>query len=162
MASSSTSDRRTTLQRRTPLTLKTSCTDGFRQASIKATSKAVKGDFCSSLKHSKDTLSGLLLEHGHDTEECHDFKNQIKDLIRHEHLHRYVRDQRTPPKGRPTRDSSPHPKGPIEKQIDIIVGGPASGGDSSSARKAYAWSTVEKRPKCDRDPEITFGTGNEA
>ncbi|RWV99080.1 hypothetical protein GW17_00038039 [Ensete ventricosum] len=61
MASSSTSDRRTTLQRRTPLTLKTSCTDGFRQASIKATSKAVKGDFCSSLKHSKDTLSGLLL-----------------------------------------------------------------------------------------------------
>ncbi|RWW16088.1 hypothetical protein GW17_00020052 [Ensete ventricosum] len=33
-------------------------------------------------------------------------------------------------------------------------------GDSSSTRKAYARSTVEKRPKRDSDPEITFNSGN--
>ncbi|RWW67083.1 hypothetical protein BHE74_00025497 [Ensete ventricosum] len=49
----------------------------------------------------------------------------------------------------------------IEKHIDVIIGGPASGGDSSSARKAYVWSAVEKRSMKDRDPEITFGSGNE-
>ncbi|RZR76465.1 hypothetical protein BHM03_00001248 [Ensete ventricosum] len=45
--------------------------------------------------------------------------------------------------------------------IDVIVSRPASRGDNSSARKAYTRSMVEKRPKCDRDPEITFGSGNE-
>ncbi|RZS29258.1 hypothetical protein BHM03_00062967 [Ensete ventricosum] len=71
-------------------------------------------------------------------EECHDLKNQIEDLIRQGHLHRYARDQRPLPEGRPARDSSPHPKGPIEKQIDVIMGRPASGGDNTLARKAYA------------------------
>ncbi|RZS12356.1 hypothetical protein BHM03_00043785 [Ensete ventricosum] len=54
------------------------------------------------------------------------------------HLRRYVRDRSSLPDSRPPRDLSPQPKGPIEKQIDIIFGWPASGGDSSSARKAYA------------------------
>ncbi|RRT47938.1 hypothetical protein B296_00044090 [Ensete ventricosum] len=44
----------------------------------------------------------------------------------------------------------------IEKQIDIIVGGSPTRGDSSSARKAYAWAMVEKRPKYHQDPQITF------
>ncbi|RWW89864.1 hypothetical protein BHE74_00001040 [Ensete ventricosum] len=76
-------------------------------------------------------------------------------------LCRYVRDHQTPLKGRPTRDSLPHLKGPIKKQIDVIVGGRATGGNNSSVRKAYARSIMEKRPKRDRDPEITFGLGNE-
>ncbi|RWW58802.1 hypothetical protein BHE74_00034303 [Ensete ventricosum] len=46
-------------------------------------------------------------------------------------------------------------------QIDIIVGGPISGGDSSSTQKAYVQSAVEKRPTSDHDLEITFGIGNE-
>ncbi|RWW12580.1 hypothetical protein GW17_00023746, partial [Ensete ventricosum] len=57
--------------------------------------------------------------------------------------------------------SSPRPTGPIEKQIDVIIGRPTSGGDSSSARKAYAWATTEKRPRRQLDPEITFGSGEE-
>ncbi|RWV85244.1 hypothetical protein GW17_00052977 [Ensete ventricosum] len=100
-------------------------------------------------------------EHGHDTKECHDLKNQIEDLIRHGHLRRYVREQQTPPKDRPTWDSSPHPKGPIEKQINVIIGGPTFRGDSSLVRKAYVQSMVEKRPKCDCDPNITFRLRNE-
>ncbi|RZS23540.1 hypothetical protein BHM03_00056491 [Ensete ventricosum] len=100
-------------------------------------------------------------EYGHDTEECHDLQYQIEDLIRHGHLRRYVRDQSSLPTSRPPRDSSPRPKGPVEKQIDVIFGGPASGGNSSSARKAYARSEVGKRPAHDEDLDITFKSGGE-
>ncbi|RRT66552.1 hypothetical protein B296_00012319 [Ensete ventricosum] len=100
-------------------------------------------------------------EYGHNTEECHDLQYQIEDLIRHEHLRRYVHDQSSLPTSRPPRDSLPRPKGPVEKQIDIIFGGPASGDNSSSARKAYARSEVGKRPVHDEDLDITFKSGGE-
>ncbi|RWW37118.1 hypothetical protein BHE74_00057811 [Ensete ventricosum] len=100
-------------------------------------------------------------EYSHDTNECHDLQYQIEDLIQHGHLRWYVRDQSSLPASRPPRDSSPGPKGPVEKQIDIIFGGPASGGDSSSAHKAYARSKVEKRPTHDEDLDITFKSGGE-
>ncbi|RZR81805.1 hypothetical protein BHM03_00008106 [Ensete ventricosum] len=98
-------------------------------------------------------------EHEHDDEEFHDLKNQIEDLIRQGHPSRYVCDQQPAYDGRHARDSSPHSKGPIEKQINVIVG--TSRGDTSSACKAYARAEVEKRPRCDRDPEITFKPGEE-
>ncbi|RWW24379.1 hypothetical protein GW17_00011341 [Ensete ventricosum] len=102
-------------------------------------------------------------DYGYDTKECHDLKNQIEDLIRQGHLHRYVRDQQVllNENRHQDRELSPRPRGPIEKQIYVIIGGPASGGDSSSARKAYAQCVVEKRPRSDRDPEITFGSRSE-
>ncbi|RWV78063.1 hypothetical protein GW17_00061028 [Ensete ventricosum] len=100
-------------------------------------------------------------EYSHDTEEYHDLQYQIEDLIRREHLRRYVRDQSSLPDSRPPRDSSPRPKGPIEKQIDVIFGGLASGGDSSSTRKAYARSEVGKRSAHDEDLDITFKSGGE-
>ncbi|RZS26306.1 hypothetical protein BHM03_00059635 [Ensete ventricosum] len=74
----------------------------------------------------------------------------VIDLICRGHLGLYVRKLREP---------SPHPKGPVEKQIDVIVGGLASGGDSSSARKAYALAIVEKRARHERNPEITLRLG---
>ncbi|RRT32912.1 hypothetical protein B296_00038747 [Ensete ventricosum] len=77
-------------------------------------------------------------EYGHDTEECRDLQYQIEDLIRRGHLQRYVHEQSSLPDGRPPRDSSPRPQGPVEKQINVIFGGPASGGNSSSTQKAYA------------------------
>ncbi|RRT63174.1 hypothetical protein B296_00006243 [Ensete ventricosum] len=100
-------------------------------------------------------------EYGHDTEECHNLQYQIEDLIWWKHLHRYVRDQSSLPDSRPSRDSSPRPKGTIEKQIDIIFGGPASGDDSTSAHKAYARSEVEKRSAHDENLDITFKSGGE-
>ncbi|RZR79439.1 hypothetical protein BHM03_00005150, partial [Ensete ventricosum] len=77
------------------------------------------------------------------------------------HLRRYVRDQSSFLDGRSPRDQSPRPKGPVEKQIDIIIGGPTLGGDSSSARKAYARTEVGKRLAHEGDLDITFGSGNE-
>ncbi|RWW64770.1 hypothetical protein BHE74_00027973 [Ensete ventricosum] len=100
-------------------------------------------------------------EYGHDTEECHDLQYQIEDFIRRGHLHRYVREQSSLPDGRPPRDSSPRPKGPVEKQIDIIFGGPASGGNSSSTRKAYARSEVGKRPLHDEDLDAVLLNSND-
>ncbi|RWW01212.1 hypothetical protein GW17_00035764 [Ensete ventricosum] len=49
----------------------------------------------------------------------------------------------------------------MERQIDVIVGGPTVGGDSSSARKAYARAEVQKSPRVQRDPKITFKFENE-
>ncbi|RRT37357.1 hypothetical protein B296_00031880, partial [Ensete ventricosum] len=72
-------------------------------------------------------------EYRHDTKECRDLQYQIEDLIRRGHLRRYVREQSSLPDGRPPRDSSPRSKGPVEKQIDVIFGGPATSDNSSLA-----------------------------
>ncbi|RRT58899.1 hypothetical protein B296_00010981 [Ensete ventricosum] len=71
--------------------------------------------------------------YGHDTEEWYDLKNQIKDLICRDHLDQYIWKPRKP---------SLYPKGPVERQVDFIVGGPTTGGVSSLARKAYARTKV--------------------
>ncbi|RWW57856.1 hypothetical protein BHE74_00035317 [Ensete ventricosum] len=42
-----------------------------------------------------------------------------------------------------------------------LISGPTSGGDSSSACKTYTRAMVEKRPKHERDSEITFRSGEE-
>ncbi|RZR77189.1 hypothetical protein BHM03_00002199 [Ensete ventricosum] len=59
------------------------------------------------------------------------------------------------------REPSLHPKGPVERQIDVIVGGPATSGDSSSTRRAYACTEVQKRPRARCDPKITFKSESE-
>ncbi|RRT55922.1 hypothetical protein B296_00015176 [Ensete ventricosum] len=112
-------------------------------------------------RHDKRRYCRFHMKYGHDTEECRDLQYQIEDLIRRGHLRRYVRDQSSLSDNRPPRDSSPRPKGPVEKQINVIFGGPASGGDSSLARKAYARSEVGKRPAHDEDLDITFKSGGE-
>ncbi|RRT76595.1 hypothetical protein B296_00004599 [Ensete ventricosum] len=91
-------------------------------------------------------------DYGHDTEECFDLKNQIEDLIRRGHLDRYIMKPHEP---------SLCPKGPVERQVDIIVGGPGAGGVSSSTRKAYALAKVQKMPRPRSDPGITFESESE-
>ncbi|RRT65503.1 hypothetical protein B296_00041041 [Ensete ventricosum] len=100
------------------------------------------------------------MEHGHNTEECRDLQSQIEDLIWHGHLRRYVRDQSSLPDNRPPQDPSPRPKGPVEKQINVIIGGPALGDNSSSACKAYVRTEVGKRHAHEEDLNITFGLEN--
>ncbi|RWW70826.1 hypothetical protein BHE74_00021467 [Ensete ventricosum] len=76
----------------------------------------------------------------------------IEDLIHRGHLDRYIR--------KPCK-SSLHLKGLMKRQIDVIIGGPATGGDNSSARKAYASAEVQKRPQARGDHEITFKSERE-
>ncbi|XP_064944588.1 uncharacterized protein LOC135627571 [Musa acuminata AAA Group] len=89
-------------------------------------------------------------DYEHDTEECHDLKNQIEELICRGHMSCYI--------GRP-REPSPRPSGPIGKQIDVISGGPALGVDSMARRKAYARAIIEKRLRQSQVPGITFPVG---
>ncbi|RZR74424.1 hypothetical protein BHM03_00036787 [Ensete ventricosum] len=89
--------------------------------------------------HAQMTLRYCRFHHDyeHDIEECYDLKNQIEDLIHRGHLDRYIRESCEP---------SLRLKGPVKRHIDVIVGGPTTGGVSSSARKAYARAEVHKRP----------------
>ncbi|GAV58085.1 hypothetical protein CFOL_v3_01619, partial [Cephalotus follicularis] len=80
-------------------------------------------------------------DHGHDTEECRQLKNQIEDLIWRGHLRKYV--DRETPQGRreQRREEAPHqgeePQQKPRGVIHTISGGVASGGDHKNARKAY-------------------------
>ncbi|GAV78858.1 hypothetical protein CFOL_v3_22323, partial [Cephalotus follicularis] len=81
-------------------------------------------------------------DHGHDTEECRQLKNQIEDLIRKGHLRKYV--DRDAPQGRreQRREEAPRQEEQQQQQqprgvIHTISGGVMSRGDDSNARKAY-------------------------
>ncbi|XP_077224038.1 uncharacterized protein LOC143857491 [Tasmannia lanceolata] len=100
-------------------------------------------------------------DHGHDTDECWQLKEEIEQLIDQGYLKKYIRTdgrrqerREKSPQGRSPRRSQPSPARnktpqPASTQpeaprsqprgvMGTIMGGPAAGGTSSAARKAYA------------------------
>ncbi|XP_058106332.1 uncharacterized protein LOC131249544 [Magnolia sinica] len=88
-------------------------------------------------------------DHGHNTSDCVDLKDEIKTLIHKGHLRRYTKEERLAQK---EERSSKAVEEPIE--IRTIYGGSSSGGDLNRARKAHSRSSdpehyvnLAKRPK---------------
>ncbi|RRT54245.1 hypothetical protein B296_00049301 [Ensete ventricosum] len=81
-----------------------------------------------------------------------ELRDRIEELTCKGYLRRYVKRSRELP-------SIPHPHGSIEKQINVIIGRPMSGGDSVLGRKAYARAIMEKRPRQKDEPKIAFKVG---
>ncbi|XP_077232665.1 uncharacterized protein LOC143870036 [Tasmannia lanceolata] len=100
-------------------------------------------------------------DHGHDTDDCWQLKEEIKQLIGRGYLKKYVRtdgrkqerrersprghspqrSQPSPPRNKTPQPANTQPEVPRSQPrgvIGTIMGGPAAGGSSSAARKAYA------------------------
>ncbi|XP_058080730.1 uncharacterized protein LOC131228909 [Magnolia sinica] len=74
-------------------------------------------------------------DHGHNTANCADLKDEIETLIRKGHLRRYTKEERTAQK-----EEREQPNNTPEEQAEIrtIFGGSSGGGDSNRARKAHS------------------------
>ena len=86
-------------------------------------------------------------DHGHNTEDCRDLKEQIEKLIRKGKLQKYVkngeyskfRDSNKSQNGTSSKsgDRSSQPPQDVIGEIKTIAGGPFSGGSFKSLKKAY-------------------------
>ena len=89
-------------------------------------------------KRSRNKYCRFHHDHGHDTTDCYDLKQQIEALIREGKLQNFVSKEKTDTnlrKQAPQRDNE-HPRPPIG-DIRMIVGGTVTTGSSRKARKTY-------------------------
>ncbi|XP_022883893.1 uncharacterized protein LOC111400738 [Olea europaea var. sylvestris] len=99
-------------------------------------------------------------DHGHTTEDCHALHREIEALIKRGFLKNYIRHDKRP---RSDRDNRKEPgtgssAQPTVGTINIIVGGIASGRDTSSGRKQYAHQHAHTpRESRNEVKYITFG-----
>ncbi|XP_065637273.1 uncharacterized protein LOC136070779 [Quercus suber] len=94
-------------------------------------------------KRPRDKYCCFHQDHGHDTVDCYDLKQQIEALIRQGKLQKFVNKERADPnrqESAPRRDDE-RPKPPIG-DIRMIVGGTAATGSSKKARKTYLRSVL--------------------
>ena len=75
---------------------------------------------------------------GHRTDDCIQLRNEIKYLIRQGHLRRYItlKDRNQAPPLPPCKPVPTQHQQPL-REINVISGGFAGGGEFNSARKAY-------------------------
>ena len=89
-------------------------------------------------KRSRDKYCRFHRDHGHDTADCYDLKQQIEALIRQGKLQRFISKEKVDPPAQdqhPRRDNE-RPRPPIG-DIRMIVGGTTVAGSSKKARKTY-------------------------
>ena len=89
-------------------------------------------------KRSRNKYCHFHRDHGHDTTDCYDLKQQIEALIRKGKLQKFVSKERTDTnirKQAPRRDNK-HPR-PLIGEIRMIVGGTVTTSSSRKARKSY-------------------------
>ena len=87
------------------------------------------------------------VDHGHNTEDCRDLKEQIEELIRKGKLQKYVKkgeysksrnDNKTQNESFSRDDDRPsYPPNKVIGEINTIIGRPFSGGSFKSLKKAY-------------------------
>ncbi|GFZ21700.1 hypothetical protein Acr_29g0008620 [Actinidia rufa] len=87
-------------------------------------------------KRNKNKYCEFHRDHGHNTEDCFQLKEQIADLIKRGYLRKYVADR--PPPNSPERRYGDNR--PTAGNIQTIHGGFGSGGSSTSSRKRHARS----------------------
>ena len=89
-------------------------------------------------KRSRDKYFHFHRDHGHDTADCYNLKQQIEALIRQGKLQKLINKERTypPPQDQHPRRDNEQPRPPIE-DIRMIMGGTAAAGSSKKARKTY-------------------------
>ena len=89
-------------------------------------------------RHSKDKYCRFYRDHGHDTADCYDLKQQIEALIKPGKLQKFFRKERTdqPPQEQNPRRDNERPRPPIG-DIRMIVGGTSITGSSKKAQKTY-------------------------
>ncbi|GFZ21685.1 hypothetical protein Acr_29g0008470 [Actinidia rufa] len=102
-------------------------------------------------------------DHGHNTEDCFQLREQIADLIKRGYLRKYITDR--PPPSSPERKYGNNR--PTAGSIQTIHGGFGSGGCSTSSRKKHARSafrSIEEEvynlssPCASDQPPITFSS----
>ncbi|XP_030941911.1 uncharacterized protein LOC115966923 [Quercus lobata] len=89
-------------------------------------------------KRSRDKYCRFHHDHGHDTADCYDLKQQIEALIRQRKMQKFVSKERTdpPPQEQHPRRENERPRPPIG-DIRMIIGGTVAAGSSKKARKTY-------------------------
>ena len=89
-------------------------------------------------KRSRNKYCRFHPNHGHDTTDCYDLKQQIEALIRERKLQKFVSNERTDthPREHASRRENDHPRPPVG-DIRMIIGGTATTGSSNKARKTY-------------------------
>ena len=89
-------------------------------------------------KRSRNKYYRFHRDHGHDTADCYDLKQQIEALIKEGKLQKFVSKERTDTNLQELalQQENDHPRPPIE-DIRMIVGGTATTGSSKKARKTY-------------------------
>ena len=84
-------------------------------------------------KHNKNKHCRLHRDHGHDTDECYDLKQQIENLIKQGKLRHFAGRNHKDEKLKGKMEESSHP--PLG-EIRVIIGG-TSTGQSSKSKKMY-------------------------